>query len=284
MPIVGLPAPPNFPPPAGTQWTPIYNVLLHSLISEAGISTVVNAETTYEVGQNGPIPVVAGAVDYALSRLYFAQFQQYLNGTPIGYMVVDWPTAVLINDPGTGPYFKIDGGDFEVFHDTSVGSTPTWPFKLRFTVTTTVTPGGGATLGISLDQLRADIWAALPVSSRLPRINPTNPGLDPEQAGLELTWSRQNARVPRPPHRLGEVAALTWPPMWDGPKRFLLDGVHLQVDALPTSGYTVQGDWYFIRIPGDPDTTVAPPPSETGVPHVARFDVDVFDDGAATFT
>jgi hypothetical protein len=284
MPIVGLPAPPTFPPPDGTQWTPIRNIVLHSLISEAGVGTGVNAETSYEVGANGPIPAVDGAADYALSRLYYVKCQQYLDGAPLGYLTVSYLTEALVNEPAEGTYWKIDGGDFIWFKDPSVGSTPTWPFKFRVTVTTTVAPPGGSTIGISIDEVRADIWAALPVSSRLPRINPSNPGLDPEQAGLELTWSRRNARVPRVPHQFGEVAALTWRPMWDGAKRFLLDGVHLQVDALQeTGGYTVQGDWYLIRIPGDTDTTVAPPPSESGVVHPARFDADVFDDPLAVF-
>jgi hypothetical protein len=281
MPIVGLPAPPTFPPPAGTKWTPVRNVVLHSLISEAGVGTGVNDETSYEVGANGPIPAVDGAQDYALSRLYYAKCQQYLDGDPLGYLTVSYLTEALVNEPAEGTYFKIDGGDFVWFKDPSVGSTPTWPWKFIVTVTTHTTPPGGATLGISIDEVRADIWAALPASSKLSQLNPANPSLDPEQAGLELTWSRRNARVPRQLPAFGTIAELTWPPMWDDGKRFLLDGHHMQVDALPSGGYTVQGDWYFIRIPGDTETTVAPPPGESGIAHLARVDIDVTDDPLA---
>lgn len=281
MPIEGMAAPPTFPPPAGTRWIFQRNIVLHSLISEAGISTTVNADTTYEVGANGPIPVITGAADYALSRLYYAKFQTYLNSVAQGYMTATFPTAALVNDPATTTYFKIDGGRFIVFHDTSVGSTPTWPFKFNMTFTTTTAPPGGDTIGMSLDEVRADIWAALPETSSLPRINPTSPTIDPERAGIELTWSRQNARADRTRHVLGQVAALTWPHMWDAAKRFMVDGVHLQVHVNPTTGHRVQSDTYFIRIPGDPDTTVAPPSSATGVPQAARTDVNTTDDPLA---
>lgn len=288
MPIAGLPPPPSQPAPEGTQWTLYRNLLLHQAIGPSNIDTTVpNRETTYSVGNNGPIPPIPEAQDYALARLYFAAFTLYTSTSttpPVAtgeIMAVDWPVWPGANSPAAFGHAKIDGGDFVVSVDTRVGATFTWPLVWTFTWTCTVVGAPGITYSADLSQVRGDIWVALPASSRLPRLNPTNPSLDPEQAGLELTWSRRMERVPRAPHALGEVGEFVWPPMWDGTKRFRLDGVHLQVDALIPSGYTVQGDWYFTRIPGDPDTTIGPPPSETGVVHAARTDTDSTNDPLA---
>lgn len=290
MPIAGLPPAPSYPPPTGTRWTLQRNVLLHSLPIEAGVSTTVGAETTYEVGMNGPIPTISGAVGndhYALVRLYVAEFQLYLNGVAQGLMAVQWvqPDSYLgtpndVNSPGTNDYFKCDGGDFIFFVDPAVGSSPTWPLKWRFTLTTTAAPPGGVTLGTSLDAVRGDIWVALAESSRLTSVAPTTPVLDPEQTGVELTWPRQNSRIDRTRHTLGQVGALTWPKMWDGAKNWLLDGYHLTVEPSGV-GFQTTVDYYFIRIPGDPALTASPPGSETGIPHTALTDIDNTDDALA---
>lgn len=279
MPIAGLPAPPSVPPPAGTKWVFYANQLLETDInSEGDIDTSVpGRETNFGLGNNGPSPSIPGAADMALARLYFAQWAMYHDHVRTGeLMAVDWPVWPGPNSPGAMGFAKVDGGDFQV--RIAGGGSPTYPLIWDTTWTCTVVPPDGKAVGACLTQVRGDLWVALPASSTLPQLNPSHPSLDPEQAGLELTWTRGDTRVPRTPIPFGAVAALTWPLMWDGAKRFLLDGMHLQVDTPAQGGTTVQADWYFIRIPGDPDTTVGPPSGVSNLPHTARVDTDLTDD------
>lgn len=233
----------NLPdPPAGHQWILQRNILVYDNtglgLGEASLNIppAFDGITTYTSGQNVSIP---SAADYVLETLWYAQVITYLNHAQYGLMAVEPGKA------SASGYITVPGGLTSQYS----GGVPVFS-HLEIPITYVVSSSSpGGTLGVQLVKVVGDVWAAMPTSSKLTTLNPNSPLTTSAQQGFAITWPRSEERIDATRHTLGEIGGLTWPHMWDGEKRFMLDGLHLTVRPHGGGGYETHCDYQFTKIP-----------------------------------